>query len=68
MLRFTSKIYLGQPAAEELATGEEPHKIVDVSNWMKLSLAILVVLVVLVGIYPTFFLNLLQTVTFGGAV
>ena len=66
MLRFTSKIYLGQPATEELVAGEEPHKIVDVSNWMKLSLAILVVLVVLVGIYPTFFLNLLQTVTFGG--
>ena len=65
MLRFTSKIYLGQPAAEELAEGEEPHKIVDVSNWMKLSLAILVVLVVLVGIYPTFFLNLIQTVRFG---
>jgi NADH-quinone oxidoreductase subunit M len=68
MLRFTSKIYLGQPAAEEVAEGEQPHKIVDVSNWMKLSLAILVVLVVLVGIYPTFFLNLIQTVTFGGAV
>ncbi len=68
MLRFTSKIYLGQPAAEELPESSEPHKIVDVSNWMKLSLAILVVLVVLVGIYPTFFLNLIQTVTFGGTI
>ncbi len=68
MLRFTSKIYLGQPAAEEVVEGQEPHKIVDVSNWMKLSLAILVVLVVLVGIYPTFFLNLIQTVTFGGTI
>jgi NADH-quinone oxidoreductase subunit M len=68
MLRFTSKIYLGQPAAEELLEGEEPHKIVDVSNYMKLSLAILVVLVVLVGIYPTFFINLIQTVTFGGKI
>ncbi len=67
MLRFTSKIYLGQPASEELAPGEEPHKIVDVSNWMKVSLAILVVLVVLVGIYPTFFIHLIQTVSFGGA-
>ena len=65
MLRFTSKVYLGQPASEELAEGEEPHKIVDVSNYMKLSLAILVVLVVLVGVYPTFFLNLIQTVKFG---
>ncbi len=65
MLRFTSKIYLGQPAAEEHTENEEHHKIVDVSNYMKLSLAILVVLVVLVGIYPTFFLNLIQTVRFG---
>ena len=68
MLRFTSKVYLGQPAAEEVVEGQEPHKIVDVSNWMKLSLAILVVLVVLVGIYPTFFLHLIQTVTFGGPI
>ena len=65
MLRFTSKIYLGQPAAEEVVEGEEPKKVVDVSNYMKISLAILVVLVVLVGIYPTFFLNLIQTVRFG---
>ncbi len=41
------------------------HKIVDVPNYMKVSLAILVVLVVLIGIYPTFFMNLIQTVTFG---
>ncbi len=33
---------------------------------MKVSLGILVVLVVLIGIYPTFFMNLIQTVTFGG--
>jgi formate hydrogenlyase subunit 3/multisubunit Na+/H+ antiporter MnhD subunit len=65
MLRFTAKIYLGQPAADELVEGEEPKKVVDVSNYMKISLAILVVLVVLVGIYPTFFLNLIQTVRFG---
>ena len=57
MLRFTSKVYLGQPAAEEARRGRRAHKIVDVSNWMKLSLAILVVLVVIVGIYPTFFLT-----------
>ena len=68
MLRFTSKIYLGQPAEAEIVEGEEPKKIVDVSNYMKLALAILVVLVVLIGIYPTFFINLIQTVTFGGAI
>jgi len=49
------------PAAEE-AHG---HKIVDVPNWMKASLAILVVLVVIIGIYPTFFMDLIQSVTFG---
>jgi NADH-quinone oxidoreductase subunit M len=41
------------------------HRIFDVPNYMKVSLAILVVLVVLIGIYPTFFMNLIQTVTFG---
>jgi NADH-quinone oxidoreductase subunit M len=65
MLRFTSNVFLGLSKDEEVKEGEEPKKIVDVSNYMKLSLAILVVLVVLVGIYPTFFLNLIQTVKFG---
>jgi NADH:ubiquinone oxidoreductase subunit 4 (subunit M) len=32
---------------------------------MKAALAILIVLVVLIGIYPTFFMQLIQTVTFG---
>ncbi len=75
-LRFISKVFLGEPKdvhgmeeAEVLATepGHEKHKIVDIPNYMKVSLAILVVLVVLIGIYPTFFMNLIQTVTFGGA-
>jgi NADH:ubiquinone oxidoreductase subunit 5 (subunit L)/multisubunit Na+/H+ antiporter MnhA subunit len=75
-LRFVSKVFLGQPKdehvleeAEVIATeaAHEKHKIVDIPNYMKVSLAILVVLVVLIGIYPTFFMNLIQTVTFGGA-
>ena len=45
---------------------EHGHRIFDVPNYMKVSLAILVVLVVLIGIYPTFFMNLIQTATFGG--
>jgi NADH:ubiquinone oxidoreductase subunit 5 (subunit L)/multisubunit Na+/H+ antiporter MnhA subunit len=49
--------------AEEAAHG---HKIVDIPNYMKAALAILVVLVVLIGIYPSFFLQLIQTVAFGG--
>jgi len=48
------------------AEGEHRHKIVDVPNYMKAALAILVVLVVIIGIYPTLFLQLIQTVTFGG--
>jgi NADH-quinone oxidoreductase subunit M len=42
------------------------HKLVDVPNGMKIALGILVVLVVIIGIYPTFFLDLIRTVTFGG--
>ena len=73
-LRFISKVFLGQPMDEhsfgesdeiETKPEHEKHKIVDVPNYMKVSLAILVVLVVLIGIYPTFFMNLIQTVTFG---
>lgn len=45
---------------------EHGHKIVDVPNYMKAALAILVIFVVLIGIYPTFFMQLIQTVTFGG--
>ncbi len=59
-LRFISKVFLGQP--KKLATEK---KIIDVPNYMKLSLAILVVIVIIIGIYPTFFLNLIQTVQFG---
>ena len=76
-LRFISKVFLGQPMDEHkigeseataMEPGHEKHRIVDVPNYMKFSLAILVVLVVLIGIYPTFFINLIQTVTFGGAI
>jgi NADH-quinone oxidoreductase subunit M len=55
----------GHTAAPEVKESEHGHKIVDIPNYMKFSLAILVVLVVLIGIYPTFFMQLIQTVTFG---
>jgi len=64
-LRFISKVFLGQPNV----TVETVKKVlVDVPNYMKLAMGILVVLVVLLGIYPTFFLNLINTVSFGNAV
>ena len=75
-LRFISKVFLGtskdEAGAEEGHNDAaehvkgESHKIVDIPNYMKAALAILVVLVVFIGIYPTFFMNLIQTVTFGG--
>ncbi|MGD6934405.1 MAG: complex I subunit 4 family protein [Candidatus Bathyarchaeia archaeon] len=82
-LRFISKVFLGTSpgeVVEEAHTSHEPaktseehpvehgHKIVDVPNYMKAALAILVVVVVIIGIYPTFFMELIQTVTFGGAL
>jgi len=42
------------------------HKVFDVPNGMKVALAVLAVLVVIIGIYPTFFIELIRTVTFGG--
>lgn len=76
MLRFVSFIFFGQPKngnsaeiveteAKEGEHAEEGHKSLDVPNWIKLSFAILVVLVILVGIYPSFFIHLIQTVSIG---
>jgi NADH:ubiquinone oxidoreductase subunit 5 (subunit L)/multisubunit Na+/H+ antiporter MnhA subunit len=81
-LRFISKVFLGTAPGEVVEDAHSTHgavtpaehieghghKIVDVPNWMKVALAILVILVVIIGVYPTFFMNLIQTVTFGGAV
>ncbi len=80
-LRFVSKVFLGPSrddlvidagaqdahgaAAVLEAKTQHRHKIVDIPNYMKAALAILVVLVIIIGIYPTFFLQLIQTVTFG---
>jgi NADH-quinone oxidoreductase subunit M len=55
VLRYISYVFLGQAKQE---------KIPEVPGFMKLAMAILVVLVVVVGIYPTFFINLILTVHF----
>jgi NADH-quinone oxidoreductase subunit M len=60
-LRFISRVFMGQSKKED----GEGKKILDIPNYMKLSLAILVISVVIIGVYPTFFLNLIQTVRFG---
>jgi NADH-quinone oxidoreductase subunit M len=58
-LRFTSRVFLGS----NKNWGEK--KIVEVPKYMKIALAIVVVMVIIIGIYPTPFLNLIQTVQFG---
>lgn len=60
-LRFISKVFLGQPKV----TVESVKQLLDVPNYMKLAMGILVVFVVIIGIYPTFFVNLINTVSFG---
>jgi len=66
MLRFVSNVFLGQPKEEEAtAEGKEEKHGFEVPNYMKLSFAILAVLIIVVGIYPTFFIHLIQTVKFG---
>jgi formate hydrogenlyase subunit 3/multisubunit Na+/H+ antiporter MnhD subunit len=76
MLRFVSLIFLGTPKGQNIEEmqdaelkegehGEEGKKGLDVPIFMKLSFAILVVLVIVVGIYPSFFIHLIQTVSIG---
>jgi NADH-quinone oxidoreductase subunit M len=60
-LRFISKVFLGQSKI----TVESVKKLVDVPNYMKVAMAILVVFVVVLGIWPKFFLDLINTVSFG---
>jgi NADH-quinone oxidoreductase subunit M len=55
-LRYLSHVFLGQPKTEK--------KVVDVPGFMKLAMAILAVLVIVLGIWPTFFVNLINTVSF----
>ncbi len=61
-LRFISRVFLGTSKTTE----HKEHKpIVEIPMYMKIALAIMVVMVILIGIYPTFFLNLIQTAQFG---
>jgi NADH-quinone oxidoreductase subunit M len=57
-LRYLSHVFLGQPKNE----GEKPIR--DAPSFMKLSMAILVILVVVLGVLPTFFVHLINTVQF----
>lgn len=55
-LRFISNVFFGQPKTEQ--------KTIEVPNFMKAGMIILAVLTIIIGIYPTFFLNLIGTVPF----
>jgi NADH-quinone oxidoreductase subunit M len=61
-LRFISRVFLGSSKTSETT---EHKPIVEIPIYMKIAMAIMVVMVILIGIYPTFFLNLIQTVQFG---
>jgi NADH:ubiquinone oxidoreductase subunit 4 (subunit M) len=61
-LRLISRVFLGISNSRETP---EHKQIVEIPKYMKIALAIMVVMVIIIGIYPTFFLNLIQTVQFG---
>ncbi|MEM3356938.1 MAG: proton-conducting transporter membrane subunit [Candidatus Bathyarchaeia archaeon] len=56
-LRYLSHVFLGQAK-------NEGKKILDAPSFMKIAMAILVVLVIVLGVWPTFFINLINTVQF----
>jgi NADH-quinone oxidoreductase subunit M len=60
-LRFINKVFLGKP---KTGTDETPaeKKLLDVPKSMKLAMLILVVFVVVLGVYPAFFINLIKAV------
>jgi NADH-quinone oxidoreductase subunit M len=62
-LRFVYRVFLGQSRSKNSEQeGEDEKKVVDVPNFMKLAMGILVIFVIILGIYPAFFINLINTV------
>jgi len=59
-------VVVGDVSVSGVSSRGRVHKIFDVPVGMKVALGVLVVLVVIIGIFPSFFLDLIQTVTFGG--
>jgi multicomponent K+:H+ antiporter subunit A len=57
-LRYLSHVFLGK------AKTEGKKKIVDVPIYMKVAMGVLVVFVVILGFWPTFFVDLINTVQF----
>jgi NADH-quinone oxidoreductase subunit M len=62
-LRYLSHVFLGKSKNNgEKSNGEK--KILDVPNYMKAAMVILVILVIILGVWPTFFVDLIKTVQF----
>jgi NADH-quinone oxidoreductase subunit M len=62
-LRFVNKVFLGKQKTEEIeAESQSAKKWIDVPNSMKIAMAILVAFVVVLGVYPAFFINLIKAV------
>jgi NADH-quinone oxidoreductase subunit M len=59
-LRFISKVFLGPSRSAESA--EAPKKKLEVPRYMQLAMVILIIAVVIIGIYPSLFTNLLNSV------
>jgi NADH:ubiquinone oxidoreductase subunit 5 (subunit L)/multisubunit Na+/H+ antiporter MnhA subunit len=66
-LRFVYRVFLAKPRVAkeaETATAEGKEKaekkIIDVPNYMKAALIVLAVFVVVLGVYPAFFINLIS--------
>jgi NADH-quinone oxidoreductase subunit M len=62
-LRFIWRVFLGQSRSKTEGNGVV-KKIVDAPNYMKLAMGILVVFVIVLGVYPALFINLINTVGF----
>ncbi len=61
-LRFISKVFLG-PSKIQSTDETGKQKKFEVPRFMQLSMVILLVLVIIVGVYPTFFIELINTAT-----
>ena len=60
-LRFVHKVFLGQSKTEN-EEGPAGKRVFNVPNSMKVALAILATFVVILGVHPTFFINLIRAV------
>jgi NADH-quinone oxidoreductase subunit M len=60
-LRFVSNVFLGTSKGKEGVEGEK--KKLEVPRFMQLAMVIVAVLVVIIGFYPSFFIDLINTAT-----